>query len=296
MRQTGLNSNGNLFLALSGFEVYGTFCPQSEPVPIPAAAGMFPYADESSTGIVEFLAMADGVDPYRNPAGLGRMAVSASSLINDSQPASAAVGYQAVRCVTRPIPDSWFTFDFLNLWIAPTHYRLRHYSSWDTEALRDWVFEGSNDGTTWVVLDMRIGDGTLDQKGKFATFACNTPAGQSFRLFRVRQTGRNSNNHFYLALSGFEIFGEAFTANLKPSAEPPAVTSFTHTAPFDGNDLVHYLATNGGAGAYVNPVATGLARVTSSAMMHDSEPATAVLGNSAVRCVTRPVSDSWIAI
>lgn len=148
VRQTGPNANAHLFLALSGFEIYGTFCPQEAPAPVPEVPRSFPFADESSTGVVEFLATSNGVESYRNPAALGRMTVEASSLMRDSEPATAAVGDQSVRCVTKPILDSWFKFDFGNLWIAPTHYRLRHYSSWDTEALRSWVFEGSNDGAT----------------------------------------------------------------------------------------------------------------------------------------------------
>eukprot|EP00495_Collosphaeridae_sp_1-RS-2012_P000897 TRINITY_DN10944_c0_g1_i1.p1 TRINITY_DN10944_c0_g1~~TRINITY_DN10944_c0_g1_i1.p1 ORF type:complete len:66 (+),score=15.32 TRINITY_DN10944_c0_g1_i1:488-685(+) len=35
-----------------------------------------------------------------------------------------------------------------------------------------------------------------------------------FRCFRIRQTGPNSNDHQYLALSGFELYGHMF---MKPN-------------------------------------------------------------------------------
>ncbi len=36
--------------------------------------------------------------------------------------------------------------DLVDKYVQPTAYTLRHYSSWDVEALRNWNFEGSNDG------------------------------------------------------------------------------------------------------------------------------------------------------
>ena len=43
--------------------------------------------------------------------------------------------------MTLPSRESWFCIDLLKMWVRPTHYTLRHYSSWDTEALRDWKLQ-----------------------------------------------------------------------------------------------------------------------------------------------------------
>jgi hypothetical protein len=50
------------------------------------------------------------------------------------------------RCATKPHANSWILVDLVDKYVQPTAYTLRHYSSWDVEALRNWNFEGSNDG------------------------------------------------------------------------------------------------------------------------------------------------------
>jgi len=50
-----------------------------------------------------------------------------------------------VRCATEPKKGTFFAFDFshLKMFLIPTAYTLRHYDSWDTEALRNWKLEVS---------------------------------------------------------------------------------------------------------------------------------------------------------
>jgi hypothetical protein len=79
-------------------------------------------------------------------------------VVEDSAPPSAAVGRETVRCVTQPVPNSWFCFDLTDLSLAPSAYSLRHYSSWDNECLRHWVLEGSNDGLSWDALVTHTND------------------------------------------------------------------------------------------------------------------------------------------
>ncbi len=35
-------------------------------------------------------------------------------------------------------------------------YILRHYTSWNSEALRNWKFEGSNDAKNWECIKEHI--------------------------------------------------------------------------------------------------------------------------------------------
>ena len=165
------------------------------------------HSDFDGQGIVSYL--AGGLSNYRNPAETGLVVVSSSPLAADSEPASAIVGTSAVRCVTAPRPNAWFALDFNERSIAPTHYSLRHYSSWDTEALRTWTFEASVDGQNWIILRSHIDDTSLNAKG--ATHTWNLPGSATpvfYRYFRVLQRGLNSNRHNFLALSGFEIYGQ----------------------------------------------------------------------------------------
>ncbi len=154
---------------------------------------------------------------------LGLLKVEASTLMADSTPVSAAVGRDVVRCVTKPLPDSWFLFDFGEaMTIAATHYAVRHYSSWDAEAIRNWRFEASTEPAAkatagpqyWTTLSEHVNDVSLDRKGAVHTWMLPAGASQrAYRTFRIRQTGENSNKHLYLAVSGFEIYGLVYRAD-----------------------------------------------------------------------------------
>jgi hypothetical protein len=85
-----------------------------------------------------------------------------------------------------------------------------HICSWDNEALREWKLQGSNDGKKWTKLLSHKNDSSLKTRGGTATW--NVPKPQkSFRMLRVLQTGKNSNEHWYLALSGFEVYGKLYS-------------------------------------------------------------------------------------
>ena len=105
---------------------------------------LFGYSmDFDKNGIIYYLGSDGGTREWRNPAmpQIGKVRVRPSTLMHDSAPAHAAVGRETVRCVTKPVKDSYFEIDFRPRKIRPTHYSLRHYATWDTEALRYWTFE-----------------------------------------------------------------------------------------------------------------------------------------------------------
>lgn len=276
LQQTGSNSNGNYFLACSGFELYGTVLVQGVP-PIPAVpsgvaqagsplgGGLHPQQAALPFGMsaAEYQQILDadmqilrrrpgwgeilpGIDlaplrpkqwdprdfcrggavfyfgseqwtrPFQNPGQSGKLVVDSSPLAQQppSSPAWSITGREAVRCVTHPVPNAFFSVDFRRYAIRPTHYALRHYSSFDTEALRNWVLEGSNNGKKWTVLRAHKDDRALHKKGM--THLWTLPKiKKSYRIFRVRITGNNSNGHIFLALSGFEIYGKLAVAKKK---------------------------------------------------------------------------------
>ena len=241
--QNGKNSNNNFYLPCSGLELYGTLYVQGDaagealsprgskaasppPLPPPAVAHRPPHPPSSppgpsrlftyrhdldTNGICYFLGTRFGQSPWQNPADLGLVRIFCSEL--STQPAGAhihaVVGREVVRVVSVPKPNQWFVVDFRpsGYRIRPSAYTLRHYSSWDLEALRNWKFEASLNGTEWYTLSMHSDDASLDRKGATHTWTLNGQQGQ-FTQFRVWQTGFNSNGHHYLALSGFELYGE----------------------------------------------------------------------------------------
>ena len=114
---------------------------------------------------------------------------------------SAVCGKDTVRCVSKNLPDMWFQLELLHhVHIQPSHYTLKHYSSWDTEALRNWVLEGSRDGEVWTCLRQHVNDGALNAAGATHTWLIRSK--KSYSYFRIRATGRNSNHNLFLACSG----------------------------------------------------------------------------------------------
>ena len=87
-----------------------------------------------------------------------------------------------MRCVSAPKPDQWFVIDFKDKRIKPTHYTLRHYSTWDLEALRNWRLEASNDGKTWTVLRVHTDDQALHGKGCSHTWSIDGANGSYSQL------------------------------------------------------------------------------------------------------------------
>jgi hypothetical protein len=172
---------------------------------VPADVREFKHTfDFDNNGILYYLASAGGTRPWANPADQGLVTITSSSLMGDSAPINSFVGADVVRCVTRPQPDSWFAIDFKEKSVRATAYTLRHYSSWDAEAVRNWRFEGSVTGERWVMLSQHDNDESLNAKGATKTWFLpdSPPQRQPYRFFRIFQTGVHYFfMHLYLPIS-----------------------------------------------------------------------------------------------
>jgi SPRY domain/Sad1 / UNC-like C-terminal len=310
VRMTAANSNNHMYLALSGMEIYGRV--STSPVvddaksytPSPAGGKIFspinvanPLDAFDSHGIIFFLGTRGGSQAFSNPAEMGELIVTASGIMKDSEPPSAIVGNKAVRCVTAPHKSPWFSIDFKNRRVSPTHYSLRHYSTWDTEVIRNWRLEASEEGISFVTLLNHTNDTSMAEK-KGAEFRWHIPQqfhNTKFKVFRVVQWGPNSNNHTYLACSGFELHGTLHESS-GAVADLDAPVEFKYLSDFDSHGIVHYIATRQRTSPWVNPVDAGYIDVTASSLMHDSHPVSAICGPDVVRCVTKPVANSWFVI
>lgn len=304
--QTAKNSNGHYYLCLSGFEVYGKVC-IPKPLEVPKEGKVFRYAYDFDThGLFYWLGSRGGMTAWRNPAEADYVEVTASSLASSppSKPASALCGRETVRCVTQPKPNQYFLVNLKRYKLQPTHYTMRHYDSWDTEALRNWQIEGSNDGRSYDVLREHINDKRLNKIGATATWSL--PVKKSYQFFRIRQTGPNSNDNHYLSLSGLEMYGIltevkkskrmtsrlSFGKKITPtksksrsslySVDEPKRSSlkrrdssskvksespereFVYTSDFDDRGVLYYLGTHGYTQPWQNPAVIGAVSVSSS--------------------------------
>jgi len=169
-------------------------------------------------GILYFIGTRRYTEKWTNPCSHGLVNVTSSSLETDSKPPSSVVGRSAVRCVSRNQAGQYFIIDLKSVQVKPTHYTLRHYSSANQEALRNWNLLGSNDGLSWDTLMTHSEDTALSKKGQCYTWRI-PEADKYYRMFKVLQTGPNSNKTMYLALSGFELYGSIFE-NMKIVKRP----------------------------------------------------------------------------
>jgi len=116
-----------------------------------------------------------------------------------------------------------------------TSYTLRHGGNYRADSLRNWDFQGSQDGKVWINLRRHNSDNSLN--GNFATHTWaitgvdiptpSTPTGNQssaqlsalgsgppgFRFFRILQKGHNSSDRNFMLLSGIELYGELFESN-----------------------------------------------------------------------------------
>ena len=211
LKIVGENANNHFYLATSGFEIYGKvfeMVPKKVVPTIPEnmkdlTSMVFEYEyDFDENGLIFYLGTYANTKNFKNPGISGIVGVSSSGLEKDSKRIGYFIGRESVRCVTTQKEWSDMELDLKDIRFNVTHYTLRHYSSFDGEALRSWNLEGSNDRETWSIVSQHVMDLSLNQKGATKTWKVNH-AGY-FRYFRIIATGLNSSGHWRLACSGNE--------------------------------------------------------------------------------------------
>eukprot|EP01084_Bolivina_argentea_P139840 245946_1 len=168
----------------------------------------FTYQSNGDTkGLLYYIGTKGKRQNYINPCDRGLVSCSSTTLMSDSRDIKNFAGRTSLRLVCKPQDDNYMYIDLKNgIKIKITGYSLRHYSSWDTEALRHWDFQASNVGDSWTTLKSHRGDSSLTTKGQIVYFSI-TKTEKYYTQFRIIQRGYNSNNHKYLACSGIELYG-----------------------------------------------------------------------------------------
>ena len=338
VKQTGPNNNNHYFLACSGFETYGTlykddtadieynfnkaYQEQQKMKQLSLVrfwqmietgqAGVYHFTfneDFDDNGILYFLGTKGGQQSWKNPSISDEVSVCSSALVKDSVEISNFVGREPLRLVTKPEDNAWMQVDFKDKLIQPSYYSLKHYISWDTECLRNWILQASNDGIRWVTVKKHEEDTSLNEKG--ATHTWPVQSRGAYRIWRIKQTGLNSNKHKYLACSGIEFYGQLFLtkfdalSGLKPQHRQQAERllnqlKFVKKCKFkennDKNGCVYWIGTRGNTSNWVNPGARKWIKCDASSIMRDSQPVFALCGRISVRLVTQPLENSWMSI
>jgi hypothetical protein len=104
--------------------------------------------------------------------------------------------------------DHFVQIDFKDYRIRPSGYSVKvHNSSWSSSAfLKSWRFEGSNDGTSWAVLDSHTDSSELSENDREISFEFESSS--QFRFVRFLMVGGDSLGYRRLSLQRLEVFGE----------------------------------------------------------------------------------------
>lgn len=157
------------------------------------------------TGVIGWIATNAYREAWRNPHVAGRVKVHSSSLTKGSR--STLVDKVPSEAWTADIPSSWISIDlgpYRRLTL--NYYTLRHGLNFKADALRTWDLQGSNDGINWKTIKRHTNDRSLHGQYAVASWPVQNCT-DGYRFLRVLQTGHNSSNHNFLALSGFEFYG-----------------------------------------------------------------------------------------
>ena len=209
--QNGPNSGNRNYLCCCNFEIYGSATMRKPSTPLNHLTDKhFIYEHDFDTnGLLYFIGTMGATHKWQNPMSQGLVHVSSSSLGTRSESLSSIVGRSTVRCLTSAHSiNPWFQIELpQNIQIKLTHYTIRHYKTYNLEALRSWKLQGSNHGQGWITISKHENDNTLQEAGQSHTWEVNCP--QFFHYFRVLMTDTNSNKHWHLCCSGIEIYGTA---------------------------------------------------------------------------------------
>jgi hypothetical protein len=175
-------------------------------------AGVLEYESDFDTNGVLFLLGTNGrTTAYVNPHTTGKVVVTASSVHPNQGTLEGFIGHE--RPVTHGgcnytsnVAGSFVALQ-LPLPLAVTRYTFRNDAYGASNALRNWNFEGSNDGDEWVVLRQHVNDQSLAAQ-PYATASWDVnPDGLAFLHFRIHQTGVNLKGNHLLMMAGLELYG-----------------------------------------------------------------------------------------
>eukprot|EP01121_Diplochlamys_sp_Union-15-3_P017956 TRINITY_DN6433_c0_g1_i1.p1 TRINITY_DN6433_c0_g1~~TRINITY_DN6433_c0_g1_i1.p1 ORF type:complete len:448 (+),score=56.23 TRINITY_DN6433_c0_g1_i1:75-1418(+) len=165
----------------------------------------FEYNPQSPLkGILYWLGTNMEKEPWHNPIQSGIVRFRISSVQKGDS--NSFLSLEPFVLWTQDVPASWLCIELVGWKVCPHAYSLRHGGNFPGDLLRNWDFQGSNDGKTWNLLKRHSNDTSLKESFQVVTWTVDNVT--TYNWFRIIQTGHNSSSHNYLALSGFELFGE----------------------------------------------------------------------------------------
>lgn len=118
-------------------------------------------------------------------------------------------------------PNSWICFEFKNYKIIPTNYIIRSRNNENSNHLKSWIVEGSNDKNYWIKLDEQINNCSLNGVSVVHSFSISYDENnqQPFKYLRIRQIGptwfyfNGTYSTHQLLMNSIEFYGKIISTN-----------------------------------------------------------------------------------
>lgn len=157
-----------------------------------------------SNGIFYFIGTSENTLPWANPTSKG-LIISSSSIGSGSL--NSLVNRDNSSFYTNSDPNSYVSF-----FLGETRKLKCNYYTLETRAdssdyyPRNWKLQGSNNGSTWVDLDIQINNTTLNSVNQWLALPVS-PSVDTYSYFRIYITGDNSAGYRHLVLGEVELYG-----------------------------------------------------------------------------------------
>ena len=106
--------------------------------------------------------------------------------------------------MTSDTNNSYFIFDFFDKKVEVSSYSLKSPTNM-SRYMKSWKLEGSNDKSSWAIIDEKNNLSDLTSSGREFTYRVNSSL--PYRYIRIMQISPNTNNSYNFALRQIEFFG-----------------------------------------------------------------------------------------
>jgi hypothetical protein len=164
-------------------------------------------SDGDDNGVFYSLGTQKKTVAWQNPQS--RQIVLTASSIGDGGVES-LVNRDESSFFTGNVSDSWITIDFLpGNKFKPNFYSIKTRNTSSGFYPRTWQLEGSNNNTTWIVLDNQVNNSSLINNNQWLSLVVINSA--FYQYIRLTNRGLNSSGFNHLVLGEIELYGDYAT-------------------------------------------------------------------------------------
>lgn len=197
------------FLYICVFDCKWRRIPWATPADFGSTVSLVFSSDGDTNGVFYFIGTAGITASFTNPQSVGSapLVVTASGVLGGTEePVAALSDRTAGHFYTTNVASSWVKFDLgVGRSLVLTAYSYRSRTGFTGDFPTQWKLEGSNDDSTYTVID---GPRTVSITAQ-NQWLTTTIAGQTigYRYFKWTQTAVNSASTNYFVFGEAELYG-----------------------------------------------------------------------------------------